>query len=369
MPPLKDPGALLDTRPASAKQKDYFLVETVSAAAPVQWREKAPSEWRKFPLQDQNGSGSCVAQTGRKLAGIVISQRNGKYIDFSASHIYQRRSNKPAAGMVGVEAFDIMSAGITLEALAPSEKMTDAEMDSVKVEKYEEDVAKVFSMGNHVGLTPGDIDTVASVIQQTGKGVMAWFYFTYAEWSDVPAVLNQNLTLNSTGVLRHSVAVVDFTLYQGQKALIIEDSWGEFGQFKGQRVITESFFKKRNWFVRYTMQFKFDASQPPSDKPVYAFTKPLVFIPLDADTGEISLPIASRLQEKDVIALQTILKYEGFYPANIEATGYYGAITAKAVYQWQVAHSVAPLSELDSIVPKGGRFGQKSINVANDIYA
>lgn len=360
-------GALLDTRPAEAKAKDYFLKETVAAAAPVQWTEKPESQWRKFQTQDQDGSGSCVAQTLRKLAGIVISQRNGKYIDFSASHIYQRRSNKPDPGMIGVESFDIGQKGITLEALAPSEQMTDAQMDAVKVEQYEEDVAKVFSLGNHVGLPIGDIDTVASVIQQTGKGVMVWFYFTADEWGRlVPTIIDQSLTLGGQKDLRHSVAAVDFTLYQGQKALIIEDS-AHFGGLS-RRVITEEFFKRRNWFARYSLQFKFDASQPPSNKPVYTFTKPLVFIPL-TEKNEISDPVLNETQKQDVIALQTILKYEGFFPANIAATGYYGAITAKGVYQWQVAHSVAPLSELDSIVPKGGRFGDKSIKKANEIYA
>jgi len=67
------------------------------------------------------------------------------------------------------------------------------------------------------------------------------------------------------------------------------------------------------------------------------------------------------------LALQNILKYEGRFPSNVASTGYYGSITAKAVYAFQVAHKVAPLSELDSL--RGRRVGDKTIKALNETYS
>lgn len=371
-------GANIDTRPEEAKVKDIGFVELVSMANPVDWKEKKESEWRTFPDQNQDGSGSCVAQTIKKLAGIQLFLKEGKYVEFSATPVYQARSNRPAGGMIGVEAFDIWKRdGITLEALVPSYKMNDAQMDAYPVEQYEKDIAKVFAISNHIGAPLKDIDTVASIIQTTKKGVMLWYYFTSAEWSPlIPVVKNQNLNLQEAS--RHSVTAVDYFLYKidGKlvKCLLIEDS-AHFGG-RTRRIVTEDFHKARNWFARYPMTFKFqDQSQPaptpeptplPS-KPKYTFSKVLEFIPLN-EQGKISDTVKNTAQKADVIALQNILKYEGLFPANTDSTGYFGATTAKAVYNYQVKHAVAPLSELDSIVPKGGRVGSKTIESLNKRY-
>lgn len=370
-------GALIDDRPEEAKQKDIHFVELFTSAAPVNWVEKAEPQWRKFPDQDQDGSGSCVAQTIKKLALINLWLKENIFVPFSATHIYQRRSNKPGGGMIGVEAFDLWMKGITLEQFAPSEKLTDVQMDAYKIEQYEEDIGKVFSVAGHVGGTPKDFEFIASTIQATGKGVMVWFYFTSDEWSPlIPVVKNPNLDLYAASTARHSVAAVDFFLFNGKKYLLIEDS-AHFGGIT-RRLISEEFFKARNWFVRYPMNFKFQDQTvpPPSPTPVppsipgnliHHFGQVLEFIPLDAN-GNISNMAKHNAQRTDVIALQDILRYEGVFPQNVQSTGYYGSTTSKAVYNYQVKHNVAPLSELNSIVPKGGRVGQKTLASLNSIY-
>ena len=88
-------GALIDVRPEEEKENDYHFGEIVAAANPVSWVEKPQSAWRKFPIFNQDGSGSCVAQTLAKLLGILYWLKNQLYVHFSATHIYQRRSNKP----------------------------------------------------------------------------------------------------------------------------------------------------------------------------------------------------------------------------------------------------------------------------------
>src|SRR5690606_36234840 len=117
----------------------------------------------------------------------------------------------------------------------------------------------------------------------------------------------------------------DFTLYKGKKALIIDDSWGLAHAMNGQRVITEDFFKYRNWFVGHFMNFAFeDQTEDPIDKPHYNFTRDLEFSPI------------IDYRDSDVRALQEILKYEGCLPSNVESTGYFGAITKESVGKFQL---------------------------------
>lgn len=276
--------------------------------------------------------------------------------------------------MAGVDAFNIARQGATLEELVPSQDMNDIQMDGAVIPQYKQDVGKVFKIGNYVSLPIKDIDTIASVIQTTGKSVMVWFYFKIDEWSEHPAVKYPNLNLNAGDTARHSVTAVDFALVSGKKALIIEDSWGTSYGMAGQRVIDEDFFGVRNWFAAYPISFAFDDQAQPQPqpspgpvKPKYTFTKSLVFIAWDIAKNQPADPALNESQKADVIALEDILKYEGFFPSNVASTGYYGAITAKAVYAFQVAHNVAPLSELNSL--GGRRVGDKTIRALNDLYS
>lgn len=367
-------GAIIDTRPEEEKEKDYHFGEIVAATNPVNWVEKPQSAWRKFPIFNQDGSGSCVAQTLAKLLGILYWLKNQLYVHFSATHIYQRRTNKPSGGMAGVDAFNIARKGATLEELVPSQDMNDLQMDGTEIPQYKQDVGSVFKIGNYISLPIKDIDTIASVIQTTSKAVMVWFYFQRDEWTDAPTIKYSDLNLYAGDTSRHSVTAVDFTLYNGTKALIIEDSWGQFFGLNGQRVITEDFFRVRNWFAAYPINFAFEEQTQPQPqpspepgKPKYTFVKPLVFISWDSAKNQPADVALHESQKADVVALQNILKYEGHFPSNASSTGYYGSITAKAVYAFQVAHKVAPLSELDSL--RGRRVGEKTIKALNEIYS
>lgn len=64
-------GALIDSRTHEEKKGDYKFKEMVASFAPVVWAEKPQSEWRRFPIYNQNGSGACVAFTQAKELGIM----------------------------------------------------------------------------------------------------------------------------------------------------------------------------------------------------------------------------------------------------------------------------------------------------------
>lgn len=315
-------GALIDERSEAEKAKDYKFEELVANVNPVTWVEKNQSQWRKFPIFDQDGSGSCVAQTVAKMLGVMYQQINGDYVHFSATHVYQRRNNKPQGGMAGTNALDIARQGVTLEALVPSQKMSDAQMDAVKIPEYKNDVGESFCVKNYVILPTQDIETVASVIQTTGKPVMVWYWFKHDEWTHQPTIKYPSLTTQQGS--RHSVTAVDFCLVNGKKCLIIDDSWGtSYGQ-KGQRVITEDWHNKRNFFAAYLTNFKFDEEVDTNLKPKYTFTR---LLKLD-------------MRGDDVVALQKCLQYEGYYPTNTACTGYFGAVTKAAVVKFQNAYGL-----------------------------
>jgi len=337
-------GALLDTRTDAEKLKDYTFSELVTSVKPVVWAVK--KDWRKFPIYNQNGSGSCVAQTVAKMLGVMYWLLNGTYVHFSATHVYQRRINKPSSGMHGTNAADIARKGVTLEQLVPSQSMTDAQMDAVVIEDYKAKVGEVFKADKYILLPAADIEAVASVIQTTGKPVMVWFYFKSDEWTTTPTVKYPTLSLTASTTARHSITAVDFTLLGkehtsdktlwGKKALVIEDSWGTKHGAAGQRFITEDFYKARNYFALYFMSFNFaEAAQPA--KPEYYFGKNLQFS-------------TTPTYEYDVKVLQDILKYEGLFPNNVESTGYYGAVTAKAVLEYQRKYLTNyPSAELEQL--------------------
>jgi len=346
-------GANIDIRSEEEKNKDYHFEEMVVAVNPVNWVEKTEAQLRKFPIFNQNGSGSCVAQTAAKLLGVMYWLANKIYVHFSATHIYQRRSNKPNAGMSGVEAFSIMQKGATMEELTPSQSMSDAEMDAVEIPQYKQDVGSIFKIGNFVQIPSGDIDTVASIIQTTGKAVMVWFYFQYDEWNNHPIVKNTGLNLQASGTCRHSVAAVDFTLRNGKKCLIIEDSWGVNAGIGGRREIDEDFFKARNWFAAYPVNFKFQEGAP---EPTPTPNKPKHTFNSDMEFG--------MKNNAEVVALQNILRYEGFFPSNVSSTGYFGAITKKAVQGFQDKYNIAHAGDVGY-----GRAGIKTRTKLNELYS
>jgi peptidoglycan hydrolase-like protein with peptidoglycan-binding domain len=57
-------------------------------------------------------------------------------------------------------------------------------------------------------------------------------------------------------------------------------------------------------------------------------------------------------QKTDVTKMQDLLKSEGLFPANIDSTGYYGNVTARAVLLYQKKYKVASDQELDSLAGK-----------------
>ena len=334
MKPLQD--AIIDTR--VDKSKDYQFYELVAKADPVIWQTK--TQWRTFPIKDQSQSNQCVAFTLAKMLGIQHQVDEGDWIDFSPTHIYERRANKGGAGMNAIDAFGIVQKeGVTFEKLYPS-KTYNNDHETLNIKNHYARVGEVFRIGSYLTVSR-DIDTIASIIQRTGKGVMVWFWGDFAEWNrEVPEIRNREINL-FTAPVRHSVTAVDFFIHNGKKALLIEDSWGiKYGR-DGRRIITEDFLKERCYYAGHIMNFDFTVKKP--EKTKYNITKPLQF----------------GMRDEQVKELQRMLQDEGHFPSNTQTTTYYGAITARAVLDWQLKHKVDTEQTLREL--QGRFFGRRSL--------
>lgn len=318
-------GAHLDTRSEDLKALDYEQKELVASIAPVNWIKK--DKYRTFPKRMQNGSGSCVMQGCEKERGIMAFSKYGEFIEFSSNGGYQSRAYPAISGSTVDDLIRSTNQGAVFESISPSFSKTDLQMMSAKKPAYTADLAKIF--GAKRVFLDIDIDIIASTIENTGKGVGLTIKFGKGEWFHTYEV-TEKLKNPKDWIYGHYVVVVDYTLNKkGEKCLVIEDSACEDGY--PQRLVPESFFKARTyWRPSYILNFKNYIEKP--DKPSY--------------TGTIT-------------NLQDILKYEGFFPVNTDSTGYFGAITKKALIQFQLKYNIEP--------PEGN-FGQITKAKLQELY-
>jgi hypothetical protein len=296
-------GALLDDRKI---KDDFFFEDIVAMANLVDWQKNT---FRTFPKLNQNMTMTCGANALAKALGIMYENKYGSYIPFSRRHIYKSRSNKPTAGMTMYDMFSIATKGVTLEALTPKDLVTDEDIDNTDIKSFMIDVGNVFKISGGIILsTPNNIDTIASIIQTTGKGVILLTYFNSDEWSrEIPVINDNNLSYDSA--LRHFVVATDYGIKNGVKTLKIEDSaW--FGGI-ADRYLTEDWVKRRILGAGYPMNFKFAKS-----------------------SGE-------SYDGLSIISLQKCLRQEGLFPINISFVENYGKITRGAVLEFQKRYGLS----------------------------
>lgn len=289
--------------------------EFVATANTVDWKPLDITKVPKYPVYSQNGSSSCVAMSVALIATILYKLRTNTEIMFSASWIYQQRINKPSEGMIGTDAFNIASKGLLPEIMMLSQDLTESQIQSVPIEPWFSKIAEVLAFEDALVRLPiKDIEVVASVIQTTKKPVNVWFEFRRDEWTSIPFVGSFYPNL------RHSVVAIDYGMYQNEKAVAIQESWGVGAtQFGVLRIIKESFFSKRNVFSAYPRRFKFIEST--GDKPRY-----------DGVT---------------IVSAQKCLQYEGLFPTNVDFFESLGPTTRKSLSAFQLKYRLPVTQALD----------------------
>lgn len=240
-------GIAEDPRDAIAKAKDYKHEDLAKGKAIVNWVEHTEKKMKNFEIQNQDGSSSCVAQATAKILAMHEVLEGREYNRLCPKFIYTRRSNYPEGGMWLPNALDIACKnGACSEVIMPC----DNKGESIMNEKNEPFTAvanaKKFKGKYYIQITEfRNIDNVAEVLEQ-GYGVLLGFRFDYDEWTEVPKV-----NPKSKLTCGHGVAAVDYCIYKGEKALLIEDSWGVGTGLGGRRYVTESFLKERGFYAGY----------------------------------------------------------------------------------------------------------------------
>ena len=350
-------GVKQDPRTDSQKAKDWHVDEVLpsSSLPTVEWKEKKFKDVRFFSRRSQDGSGSCMAQSGVKVLGIDNFVEEGKYVELSARPVYKSRSNSDA-GMWQQELMDILCRPIAcFESQVPSQDMTEIQInEAYPISADEIDTAEIYRAGGYAFIPyfydNFSIDKIASVIA-TGKAVQLVVFFRTKEWwgNQFIQLSSPDLKLTDTDANHHGIAAVDYGLWKGEKALFIEDS-SVWKSENGQRVLTESWLKKRCYGAAFT--FNLLNNHPVDDKPKHTFTKNLFY---------------GLMNDSDVRALQDILKYEGQLSASIPSTGNYLSLTSQAVRRWQMNHSILDFQDETDVTKI--RVGPKTITALNAIYA
>lgn len=311
------PGALDDVRSEELKAKDWH--KDLASSVDLVWKEKAFRDIKTFPVRNQDGSGSCVAQTLALMLGIENFLEEERFIEFSAKDIYTRRTNT-GMGMWGVEALTIVkNYGCTLEELIPSQNQGETEMNKIVREISDLEIAKIFKIKDFYQL-PFSVNQIATIMEQgrkngVAKPVMVWFKFPRAEWTAVPEISNSNYD-----IVHHSVTAIDYGILNGKKGIFIQDSWGlHSSTADGLRFIGEDYLKRMT-FCAYVNDLNNDHQIKPQIKIERTLRKGM--------TGD------------DVKELQRLL--------NITSDGIFGEQTKQVVISFQRNNGLTP----DGIVGK-----------------
>lgn len=333
-------GVIDDPREDARIQRGFQAEEVIAGDDLVTWKPKATESLKKFPIWSQAQSSACVAFAKAKQITIEVYRLTGVWIDISPASIYQLRFNRPGLGMNIADANEIVNKkGATLEALMKSQNLSEREINSVKRTRVADLFAKAIAEAVMSYLyLPITMDGIARVLEQS-HAVSLLIFAKSEEYGDTPQILDSNLTY-AIAPIRHEVVAVDYYLHPIYgKCLWIEDSWGVGTGQGGRRNFTEEFLTKRCILADYLDVFEFD---PEEEKPTVVITKDL------------------RLGTKDseVTKLQDYLKATGDFPANQPSSGLYGAITARAVLQWQLRNKIDTREMLMQL--EGSVFGPKS---------
>lgn len=318
-------GVIEDPRSEEEKKCDFKSEGLIPSAIPVEWKEK--ESFKSYLIKNQDGSSSCVAQATSKLLGIHEVVEGREYKNLSPKFIYTRRSNYPDGGMWFQNALEIACKdGSCEEELLPSEFKRESFMNDKTQEtpNCAENALK-YKGKNYVAL-PIDIDKIAEVLAQ-GYGVLLGFRFDYNEWTTKPKMYS-----DSKLACHHGVCATDFGLLDGQKVISIDDSWGVGTGKGGQRFITEEFLEQRCTYAGYALSLVYE---PEDEEFHYQWVRGMRFY------GVHNV-------KKDVMALQKALQTRGYFPKNAKIDGIFGAITLKAVKDFQRSYLLVP----DGIVGK-----------------
>ena len=344
MTDLKLNGANKDTRSQEEINKDFKHTELFGFGV-SEWKEKPESTWKNFPIRNQNGSGMCGPFALAKALGANNVPEYG-YKNLDTRFIYNLRGNKTTPGMWMGDLFEVgVKQGAPEDTLLESDNLTEEKANLYQFTEALREEAKKFRGSSYVYTRGGSIED-ANVAVNNGYYPIILLRCNIAEWTAEPKVIT-GMTRKDFDV-NHYVVVVDTTIYNNKKCLIIEDSWGSSYGRNGRRILSEDFVDQRVEAIGYVIDWK----------ALPAFPKPKKY--------QFSKTLKRGMNNIDVIVLQDILKYEGCMVPTQNSTGFYGSITANALVKLWKKHNIATISEITSL--QGNQVGPKTLAWLNKIY-
>ncbi len=336
-------GVAEDFRFESERQKDWLHEEIASGPIFSVWGKKEDA--KKYPLENQFATESCVAHAGTLAMGIDNELEGGGFVRLSKVLPYRLRVNYPSGGMIlsdmGKLARDYGSCPFD-ELPTPSEEY---QINQKTISQANKDHAAPYKAKNFVQIQNcNDIDVLNSVASQ-GKGVVLLIYATRNEWAREYPTTSDNISLPNAPI-RHGVCILPHSgfIENGVKYVCIQDSVAEWG--RQYRYLSEDFINKRSYGAMYFINLQ---NQIIDTKPKHIFTTRMRY-------GD---------NNQEVEWLQKCLTYEGLFIGN--PTGYFGGITLKAVNDFQNKYAA------DILIPNGltqptGIVGEATLKKLNQLF-
>lgn len=309
-------GIVEDPRSPEEKALDYKHEDLAMGEVeeiPLVWVDVKDKVRKTYPISNQDGSLSCVAQAVAKLLAIHEIKEGRTYVKLCPKIIYDFRENYPDGGMWLPNALSIgCNVGACEETMLPCDMKGETFMnDKTLITPEMLNNALNYRGLYYFEITDRKIDNIAKILAQD-YGVLLGFRFDRDEWLDVPVV-----NPNSKKALGHGTAGTDYFLYETEKSLGMDDSWGPGYGKGGTRIITETFLNARCFYAGYITSL-----------PNFKFT-------LDLKIGANGKK--DRKIDLEVRKLQETLNKHG---SNLMIDGVFGNRTKVAVIIYQKAHSL-----------------------------
>lgn len=329
------PGAaLFSEAPKTAYKDDELAAATVEEVAPFKNKKITKLTATVF---NQWYTSSCVFHaflTSLEYLGIITKKEVKSQL-----LAYRKRINYPNEGSIAYDAWDVIRNGVSpYKDGETKEKMTEAAANAMKVIAGLPVLKDLF---NHFEIT--DYTRIPGYVA-AGKPVPVFIYATEKEWAQEYVDIKTPSLKIGDAYVRHAVVLVpkgDFT-EKGVQRFAVHDS-AAFGN-RQLRYVSYDFILKRS---HYAGRLEKKGEVVPVEPPVVDRT-PDVACELN-DRGDA------------VLALQRFLFDQGKLQAQY-VTGFYGALTAKAVLWYQLSVWEKFSSTIPELLDLKGEFwGAQSI--------
>lgn len=342
--PNFDPGGIVDR----VDNRDFTFSEVGLATPEFDWATTFDIEAKlgfKLPVKDQNGSGSCGGQAFSQLAGVLEAAATGTMEERSAKFFYAQTYQRGGGSTARDNATVYVQQGAARESMCvsyengipPGEAFMERGQDITAVDRQDakSDMSVSYSQ---VAL---NIDEVARAIRDTNGVVLGISGTNNGTWLTAfpkpPAVVSW----------RHFMYAGKVKMINGVKHIGCLNSWGKgIGDpaAPGWQWLPELYFTSGNIWTAYTH--------------VFAEPAPTVF------KHNFATNITYGQTSAEVTALQTALKLEGVFPANVGATGNYFSITAQAVLDFRKKYGLSSSTD-----PFGHSVGAITRAKLNQLYS